>query len=196
MLRKTTKNLDLYTDNHPETTLKNTGFKNKKSANNTLKLIKQRSLKYQFDVVNTMYNRAKYHKYITNDMKSAMKIFKKWLDKYKNKKSLENINYPWLDYNQIIKYENLFQTYKFEIFPIIFFNVLKKLNGSYYKLQYKLIDINDPSYYDFWSYRIKIIQKLKKSNKKLFKYDGSNKIPTKYHLNMIMFGYSPTPELL
>ena len=41
---------------------------------------------YKLQVINTMYNRAKYHKYRSNDMVKAMKIFKKYLDKIKKKK--------------------------------------------------------------------------------------------------------------
>ena len=72
----------LYLDEHPDKSLKNTGYKDKETALNTINLIKKRSKKYQFDVINTMYNRAKYHPYQTKDMKEAMKIFKQWLKKF------------------------------------------------------------------------------------------------------------------
>ena len=77
-------NKSLYQDNHPTTSLKGTGYKNKKKAIETLKLIKNKSLIYQFQVINTMYNRAKYHPYQTKDMIEAMKVFKVWLKKYLN----------------------------------------------------------------------------------------------------------------
>jgi len=48
---------------------------------NTLEIIKNRDLTYQKQVVNTMYNRAKYHPNQTNNMKEAMKIFNIWLKK-------------------------------------------------------------------------------------------------------------------
>ena len=51
----------LYEDNHPNESLKGTGYKDKISAINTVELVKKRSLKYQFDVINTMYYRAKHH---------------------------------------------------------------------------------------------------------------------------------------
>ena len=38
---------------------------------------------YQKQVVNTMYNRAKYHPHQTDKMREAMKVFKEWLDKNK-----------------------------------------------------------------------------------------------------------------
>ena len=70
----------LYADDHPELSTKGTGFKDEKIAINTIKIISSRSLKYQFDVVNTMYNRAKFHPNQTLDMKKAMRIYKKWLN--------------------------------------------------------------------------------------------------------------------
>jgi hypothetical protein len=39
-------------------------------------------------VVNTMYNRAKYHANQTDGMRDAMKIFKKWLNNKKSKRSI------------------------------------------------------------------------------------------------------------
>lgn len=65
----------LYNDFHPEKSLKNTGFKDAQSAEKTIKLVSKRSLRYQFDVINTMYNRAKFHPHKTKDMEDAMNIF-------------------------------------------------------------------------------------------------------------------------
>ena len=79
----TSKNnhLSLYSDYHPDKSKKGLGFRNKEVAKNTLRIIKNEPLSYQKQVVLTMYNRAKYHPNQTHDMKNAMKIFKKWLDK-------------------------------------------------------------------------------------------------------------------
>ena len=74
-------NKSLYEDKHPKTSTKGTGFKDKKKALDTLKIIKNRDLIYQKQVVNTMYNRAKFHPYQTKEMREAMQIFKDWLDK-------------------------------------------------------------------------------------------------------------------
>lgn len=75
-------NKSLYEDKHPKTSLKGTGFKNKEKALDTIKLVKAKPKTYQFQVINTMYNRAKYHPHRTEDMLEAMKVFKKWLDEY------------------------------------------------------------------------------------------------------------------
>ena len=83
--------MELYSDRHPKTTIKGFGYKNADKARRTLK--KLRKLKkpevYKFQVINTMYYRAKHHKYRTKDMESAMKVFKKYLDKRKSKKKLK-----------------------------------------------------------------------------------------------------------
>ena len=76
-------NKSLYEDKHPTTSTKGTGFNIKEKAIDTLKIIKDRDIIYQKQVINTMYNRAKYHPYQTADMKKAMKVFFDWLKKYK-----------------------------------------------------------------------------------------------------------------
>ena len=97
---------ELYNDLHPESSLKKTGFKDIKTALRTIKLVSTRSLKYQFDVINTMYNRAKYHPNRTKDMEEAMKIFFTWLKDYKKKKNKEDKKYPWIKLEVIKKFEN------------------------------------------------------------------------------------------
>ena len=77
-------NKSLYNDDHPETSTKGTGFKNKQKALDTLKIIKNRDITYQKQVVTTMYNRAKYHPHQTSDMKDAMNVYDDWLKKHKN----------------------------------------------------------------------------------------------------------------
>lgn len=75
--------MSLYSDNHPDTSTRGLGYKDAQTALDTIKKIKNRNLVYQFQVINTMYNRAKYHPHQTIDMRKAMKVFKIWLDNYK-----------------------------------------------------------------------------------------------------------------
>ena len=86
---KNPKDSHLYTDDNPSTTIHGTGFKDKAAAVRTLDLIKNRSLIYQFQTVNTMYHRAKHHPSMkkavegsasTADMRAAMDVFRHWLD--------------------------------------------------------------------------------------------------------------------
>ena len=166
--------MDLYSNLHPNTTMKGTGFKNEKTAEKTIEIIKYRSPKYQFDVINTMYNRAKFHPYQTSNMRKAMKIFKKWMKNYKSDK----IKYPYLQLKIIKKYgiEN------------DFIDTLEKVKGKYYKLQYI-----PKGKYDYLSYRNHIIDKILEKNPKLFYNNGK---PTKIHLKLISYGYSPYPNKL
>jgi len=76
-------NTSLYRDDHPETSTKGTGFKDKQKALDTLKIIKNRDLTYQKQIVITMYNRAKFHPHQTKEMRDAMKVYYDWLKKYR-----------------------------------------------------------------------------------------------------------------
>ena len=82
-MKKDKINTSLYEDNHPKSSTKGTGFKDKQKALDTLEIIKNRDLTYQKQVVNTMYNRAKYHPNQTDNMKEAMKIFSIWIKTHK-----------------------------------------------------------------------------------------------------------------
>ena len=61
--------------------------KNKEKALFTINAIKNRSDKYQVNVVSTMLGRAKNHPNKTKDMGGAIKVFDDWLKKYKRKKN-------------------------------------------------------------------------------------------------------------
>jgi len=80
------KRIELYTNAHKKNTIKGTGYKNEEKAKYTIKIIKKLPLYKQFQIINVLYNRAKYHPHKTNDIKKAMKIFNKWLKKYELKK--------------------------------------------------------------------------------------------------------------
>jgi hypothetical protein len=204
------KNPLLYENKHPNTSLKGTGYKNKQIAEKTIKLISKRSLKYQFDVINTMYNRAKYHKNQTKEMKDAMNIYKKWLKEYKKKKNIEDKKYPFLNLETIIKYEKLADEYnvskvargieKGKRTDIGFEQILKNIKGKYYKLQYIPIKNGKSEGEDYWSYRINFIKsrlgQMKKMNTPLYYENGKYiKLPTKQYVILIMHGYSPDKKL-
>jgi hypothetical protein len=77
--KRDSKNKSLYASGTKKPRTK-TGYGNTEKAKMTLKNIKKFDRVYQIQVVNTLYNRAKYHKYQTKDMREAMKVFKKWLN--------------------------------------------------------------------------------------------------------------------
>jgi hypothetical protein len=70
----------LYTDDNPATTLPGTGFKDSSTAKNTISLVSKRSTTYQFQTINTMYNRASHHPHKTPSIEAAIAVFKEWLD--------------------------------------------------------------------------------------------------------------------
>jgi hypothetical protein len=197
-------NLSLYTDDHPNTSTKGTGFKDEITALKTIKLINKRCLKYQFDVINTMYNRAKYHPHQTDDMKDAMNIFKEWLKNYKNKKDKEP-QYDFLPLSIIKKYEKIAEEYGVsEVARGIkpskktdegFLEVYKRVKNPY-KLQYILTKENNYIGQDYCSFRNTFIKsrlgQIKAAKTPLFYSSGKYKgLPTKQHIILIMYAYSP-----
>jgi hypothetical protein len=57
------------------------GYGTQKKAKNTLRRLRSVTRKKARQVARTMYYRAKYHKYQTNGMRNAMKVYKHYLDK-------------------------------------------------------------------------------------------------------------------
>lgn len=78
---KMSKGTSLYSSGNKNPKAK-TGYGNAEKAKMTIRNIKPYNKAYRVSVINTMYNRAKFHKYQTKDMREAMKIFKSWMKKY------------------------------------------------------------------------------------------------------------------
>ena len=190
----------LYNDLHPESSLQGTGFKDSVAAQKTIKLIAKRSLRYQFDVVNTMYNRAKYHPHQTDGMRDAMKVFAKFLVSNKKLREKEELKYPWLSLATIKKYIPLAEKYNVsEVARGLkkgsrtdegFFAMYEKVAGKKEKLCYIPVHKNRPDGQDYWSYRISFIKarlgQMKAMGTPFFDKDG---VPTKQHVILIMHGW-------
>lgn len=149
--------MELYSDRHPNRTMKGTGFKDEKTAHKTIQLIRFRSPAYQFSVINTMYNRAKYNPHQTSDMRIAMKVFSEWLKKYKK---------PKIKYAYMSKDDILASGVKSE-----FIDKLEEVGWKYHKLQYLPVR----GKYDYLSWRNSEIDKLlklpaEKARNKLLKF--------------------------
>jgi hypothetical protein len=200
----------LYNDLHPSKSLKNTGFKDLETAVKTIRLVSKRSLRYQFDVINTMYNRAKYHPNRTVNMDKAMGLFEEWLKKYPKLKAYEDIHYKFLSLEQIAKYEKLAQIYKVsKVARGIekgtktdkgFLQMYKEIKGKPNKLQYIPVKSGKPEGQDYWSYRIGFINsrlgQMKKSSDPLYYINGKFAgLPTKQHLILILHAYSPDKKI-
>ena len=78
--RITPKNLSLYSDYNKQTTTPGLGYKNAEKAKYTVKIIQNRPIAYQKQVLNTMIGRAKNHPHKTSAMMEAIEIFSKRLN--------------------------------------------------------------------------------------------------------------------
>ncbi len=213
------KSIELYTDAHPKSTVKGTGYKDKKLAKRTLNLIKNKPKKTQFLIVNVLYQRAKYHKSQTKNMVEAMSVFEKWLNNYRKKKSKCNKTMkggttkklPYLPLSLVNSYEKLADYYNVsrkarglekpstsdEGFLVVYRKV--KGNGDLMKTIPCRKDKKDGVYWDR-KREIEILGKLgqaKSMKLDFFHKSGPLKgLPTKIHINMIMWAYSPYPSKL
>ena len=91
---------DLYSDDNPNDTVKDTGYGDAATARKTLRIIKSVDKQRQMQIVNTLYNRAKHHANQTADMRAAMSIFKSWID---DKKIKESTLYKYMVDRKILK---------------------------------------------------------------------------------------------
>jgi hypothetical protein len=79
----------LYNANkNPKKGVKNTGFKDKQKALDTIKIVKKLDKIKQMQIILTMYYRAEHHPHKTKEMSEAQKVFKKWLISNGYKKSI------------------------------------------------------------------------------------------------------------
>ena len=81
-------NIHLFSDDHPDTTVKGTGFKDETTAHRTLELISAKPRNRQVWTVNAMLNRAKHHPAQTNGMRGAMEVYERWMAVYRAEKEL------------------------------------------------------------------------------------------------------------
>src|SRR6056300_1057498 len=74
----------LYTDENPATTIKGTGFKNKRIALRTIDLTSQPGARYkQYWTIRAMRERAAHHPHPTQGMRDAIEVFDEWLSNYR-----------------------------------------------------------------------------------------------------------------
>ena len=109
-------NKELFSDKNPETTVKGLGYQDKKKAEFTIKNMLNRDITYQFQVINTMYNRGLETLKRTKDrekikdLKEANILFKKWLKDYKDKNRGQEM-YNYLPLEVVNKMEVLAEYY-------------------------------------------------------------------------------------
>lgn len=130
--------------NNTEQTIQGAGFKNKEKALETIRLLEDRDITYQFNFINSMYNRAKVvlksttdHEKV-NNITEAIDVFQSWIDDYKShSRSKENFGY--LPLATVKGYEKLAKYYR--IWDYEFFNAYEEVGGDLKKLRGKKIII-------------------------------------------------------
>ena len=204
------KSIELYTNAHPNTTTKGTGYKNKEAAKKSILLIKNKPKSYQFLVINTLYQRAKYHKHQTKEMCEAMKVFEKWIRKYKNSKirggggNIQSLPYLPLDlvnaYEKLAEYYNVSRKARGLEKPTTsdegFLVVYRSVKGNGKKMSSIPCRKNKPDGVDWERKRfVEVSGKIgqaKRMKLDLFHKSGPLEgLPTIIHTNMIMWAYSP-----
>mmetsp|Transcript_33727 Transcript_33727/g.41522 ORF Transcript_33727/g.41522 Transcript_33727/m.41522 type:complete len:233 (+) Transcript_33727:24-722(+) len=191
--KNTGKDSHLFTDDNPATTVKGTGFTDENKAKYTLKIMKGRDITYQFQVINTMYYRAKSVLKRTKNVvkqkniEGAINLFDEWLNEYRNKnRKSEMKNYIKLkDLNKLI---SLGKYYKVDQ---QFCHVFDELNGDIKRLRIHNVSSKNISWDIYRNKRInEIISKYKDDNELYCKVNDIE-IPSLYHCELIMYGYTP-----
>jgi hypothetical protein len=177
--------MSLYTDDNPLNTIKGTGFKHKQKVKETIKLISKRSPLYQFQVINTMYNRAKYHPHKTDNMLEAMELLKDWLNKYEKLANEYNISRVSRGLDIPTKSD--------EGFLIVY----RKVKGNSSRMVNQLVNRSRPTGLDWNMMRHNFIKsrlgQMKHARTQWFNKEG---LPTVQHTVLIMNGYSPYEDRL
>lgn len=193
----------LYTDDNPQTTLHATGFKDADTAHHTLKLVSQRSLTYQFQTINTMLYRAKGHKHKTPGIEAAIKIFQEWVDTYRDQKAALR-QFPLLSKDKVKVYLGRYDkgTYGSEGEADDEIRSAEEFARMYVALEARkrlantLYDNEHPEKEDWEVRRYKQLCSLVGGSRKYevgdLWIDERERLPTKLHLKMILWAYSPS----
>lgn len=185
----------LYTDDNPATTLHGTGFKDAQTAHHTIELVSKRSLTYQYQAINTMYNRAKSHPHKTEDIEAAIDVFKTWVkETYPKQKADMRSFKPLLSKKTVDLFLDQLKAAKGV--DTEFAEVYVGLEARK-RLANTLVDETKPGESDWERTRYDHLCKLVPENGEKTDdadlWDGSGK-PSKYHLDLISWAWSPLSE--
>jgi hypothetical protein len=211
-INKTSHKGQLFSDNNPETTVQGYGFQNAQIAQHTIDDLKYRDIDYQFQVVNTMYYRGQKVIKRTKDknkihnIKNALDIFSKWLSNYKKQNLSKKQSFPYMTYKQIKSLEFLAEFYDISVKarglqkPTTsdkgFVPVWKEVNSDKKRLRNYHIKASVPQGQTWDKHRnfyiTRRLSMIKNTKDALYYTTGPYEgLPTKLHVNMMMWGYSP-----
>ncbi|CAN8098469.1 unnamed protein product [Discula destructiva] len=187
----------LYTDDNPETTLAGTGFKDAATATNTISLVSKRSLLYQWQTINTMYNRAKHHPKKTKDMEAAMAVFDKWLkETHPKAKAEQRVFKPLLSKKVMELFLPDLKKAKSKDIDTTFAELYVTLEPRK-KLANVLVDDTKPGEPDWEKARLDALSKLVLDENQEVEEDAlweKEGVPSAYHLNLIAWAWTPLTE--
>lgn len=175
------------------------GFKDKQKAEETIKILKEKDITYQYHVINTMYNRGKVILKRTQDeekvknLTEAITIFEKWIDDYKSHSRYKE-NFGYLPLDIIVAYQKLAKHYG--ICDNGFLEAYKEVDGDYKKLRNKPVKDLNVTWDVHRNRSIKpLLSIIKDKNEIMYETtkDLFNGLPSKMHTEIIMWGYSPDP---
>jgi hypothetical protein len=191
----------LFSNNRPETTIHGYGFDTIEHVNATLADLINRDAHYQFQVVNTLYNRAKVMSPIK--YKAQLKLMATWLKKYKSQAPQ---HFDYLAINIVNKLEAFANYYNISrkarglekptTSDKGFLPVYREIKGDYAKLRTMPVKASklDGQTWDKQrnNYLVRRVHMLKNAGYGLYTETG---LPTILHVNMMMWAYSPDPAM-
>ncbi|KAJ8873632.1 hypothetical protein PR048_024454 [Dryococelus australis] len=187
-----------------ELTFQGAGFKDKDKALETIKLLDGRDISFQFQIINSMYHRAKVILKRTKDaekvqnLTEAVETFETWLNDYRaHSRAKENFTY--LPLEVVEGYDKLAERYGIkgpENGTPSFLQVYKAAEGDLKKLRVLKVDKDDESSVTWDVNRNRnlksVSERIRLDHLPLYETDQEYRgLPSKEHVEMIMWGYSP-----
>ena len=189
-----------------ETTFQGAGFKDKEKALETFQLLEGRDITFQFQIINSMFHRAKVIHKRTKDpeklrnLTEAIETFEAWLNDYRShSRAKENLTY--LPLEVVEAFQPLADKYgvKTEVPGVeaSFLKVYRDADGDLKKLRVLKVNPTDEKSVTWDVHRNKHLKPLVDNIKgddapPLYRTEEKVKgLPTKEHVELVMWGYSP-----
>jgi hypothetical protein len=189
-----------------ETTFQGAGFKDKEKALETMQLLEGRDIAFQFQIINSMFHRAKVIHKRTKDpeklrnLAEAIETFEAWLNDYRShSRAKENLTYLPLDV--VEAFQPLADRYgvKTEVPDVeaSFHKVYREAGGDLKKLRVLKVNPDDEMSVTWDVHRNKhlkpLVDRIKSDDAPpLYRTEDKVKgLPTKEHVELVMWGYSP-----
>jgi hypothetical protein len=214
---KTKKRGQLFSNNNPATTVHGYGFDTPAHVTQTLTDLNNRDIIYQFQVVNTLNERAKAVLKRTPDpvkkknISSSIVLLSKWLSSYRKQDRGTKENYPYLPVQVVNKLELLAEYYNISrkarglekptLSDEGFLPVYRRVKNNIAKLRTLPVKSTVPSGDTWDKHRNNYIKRrllmLKSAGYGLYHMSGPLVgLPTILHVNMLMWAYTPDAGLL